>query len=155
MQRTAAAPVTVLGLSLALVGCSDGIFGPREVERIGIVDHFGESEGVISAPTTVVLGEPFTVTIRTYGGGCTSVGPTRRAATVEGDVLITPIDTTIEGPDVVCPAILKRLAHEVTLTFREIGQETIHVRGRRVARGEEDEVVFLTHAVSVVAAGGG
>lgn len=154
MGRTVSMSASALVFAVALSGCSDLFTGPHDVARVGIVDHFGESEAVVEAPDTVAAGEAFTVTVRTYGGGCTSKGSTRVEDTVEGGVLITPIDVTREGPDVVCPGILKRLTHEATLTFGATGERTITVRGRRVAHGERDEVVLLDRAVEVITDGG-
>lgn len=154
MSRSATITVLAVGLSAVLAGCSGSISGPREVARIGIVDHFGESEGVISVPSPVTAGEPFTVTVRTYGDGCTSVVGTEVEDTVEGGVLITPIDATVEGPNVACPAVLRRPEHEATVTFETTGERTITVRGRRVASGGVDEVILLTRTVEVVASGG-
>lgn len=154
MRRSLILPAVTAGLALLLPGCSDLFTGPHDVARIGIVDHFGESEGVIEAPDTVAAGAAFTVLVRTYGGGCTSKGATEVEDTVEGGVLVTPVDVTREGPDVLCPAVLKRLTHEATVTFEAAGERTITVRGRRVARGEPDEIVLIDRAVDVITDGG-
>lgn len=153
MGRTVSVSAWALVLAVVLSGCSDLFTGPHDVARIGIVDHFGQSEAVVELPDTVTAGEAFTVTVRTYGGGCTSKGSTRVEDTVEGGVLITPIDVTREGPDVVCPGILKRLTHEAAVTFEATGERTVTVRGRRVADGV-DEVILLDRTVEVVTADG-
>ena len=53
-------------LSLLLASCSS------DSVEVGIIHFYGESEDVIDAPETVDVGERFSVTVNTYGGGCTS-----------------------------------------------------------------------------------
>lgn len=135
-------------LLVAAAGCGDGLIEPRDVTRRGIVEFHGDGPEV-SLPASATAGEAFTVTVRTFGGGCTSKGPTV-VDTVDAVVRILPHDVTTEGPNVVCPAVLRTFEHRADLTFEEAGERTVRIVGRRVD-GEVDEVIELDRTVTVEA----
>lgn len=140
---------TGLVVSLAVaVACDDGVTEPREVQRLGILEHFGESGDVVSLPTVVAPGEEFAVIVRTYGGGCTTKGTTR-VDTVDESIRVTPLDVTVADQDAVCIDILKRLTHRADLVVEEPGQQVILVRGRAVGAGDEDREIQLERTVTV------
>lgn len=149
MMRPRHAMLPVCLLAVGALACG-GPLGPRDVARPGILEFHGESRDVVSAPDTVTAGEPFDVTVRTYGGGCDQKGETRvdRSA---GVVVITPIDVFTEGSGVVCPAVLRRFEHAVRVTFEEPGAGEVRVRGRRVP---PDEEIVRVRTVVVEAASG-
>lgn len=151
MLRPRHAPIALACLlALAAAACDGGLSGPRDVSRLGILEFHGDSRNVVTAPDTATAGEPFDVTVLTYGGGCDQKGETR-VESADGVVVITPVDVFVEGEDVVCPAILRRFEHAARVSFDEVGTGEIRVRGRRVPPGEE---VSLTRTVVVEAAGG-
>lgn len=142
-----AAALLALPPALAFwAGCGDGLTGPRDVPRPGIVEFHGDGP-VVSLPASVTAGEEFTVTVRTFGGGCTSKGPTR-VDTASSATRILPVDVTREGPNVVCPALLQTFEHRADLAFEEAGERTVRIVGRRVD-GEVDEVIELDRTVTV------
>lgn len=136
-----------------LTGCEDttGPFERRE-ERIGIIDHYGDSEGVIVAPETVPLAVSVEVLVRTYGGGCTAFGRTD-VVDIDNGIQITPIDITgFPSEGFACPSILLRIDHRVSVAFDEPGPFRIVVRGRRLAPQDLDsggEIILLEQAVQV------
>lgn len=144
-------PTALLALPAVVAvaaACQGGITGPRDVTRQGIVEFHGDGPEV-SLPASVTAGEAMTVTVRTFGGGCTSQGPTR-VDTVDAVVRILPHDITTEGRNVVCPSILRSFEHRADLTFEEAGERTVRIVGRRVGR-EVDEVIELDRTVTVEA----
>jgi hypothetical protein len=99
----------------------------------GIID-FGDdqSKGVLTAPTTVGVGEDFEIRILTFGGGCEREGGASLIMSAAGaDVMVYDI-TVATRPGVVCTAILKRMPHTLTLRFEKPGEALIRVWGRRV-----------------------
>lgn len=97
--------------------------------------HDEDARDVVDAPPTVRVGETFSVTITTFGGGCESVGD-ESVILADTSAAVMIYDFTVATrPHVVCAAILKRLKHTVTLSFAVPGEGTIQVWGRRVADG--------------------
>jgi hypothetical protein len=91
------------------------------------------------------------VTITSYGGGCDRVGEEGVVYTT-GGVAITVYDvTSATRPEVVCPAILKRLTHTLTLSFSEPGQFLIQAFGRRTGEGlpPSGEPIVLRKSIQV------
>ncbi len=146
-----AAGLLALPAALAVAaGCGgDDVTGPGEVTWLGIVEFHGDGPEV-SAPASATVGEEFTVTVRTFGGGCFSKGPTR-VDTVDAVIRIRPFDLAPDDPDVVCPDVLRIFEHRADLTFGEAGERTVRIVGRRVD-GEVDEVIELDRTVTVEAA---
>jgi len=106
---------------------------PAEARLPGIIDFYNDgTQGVVTAPETAQAGEPFSLTISTFGGGCDSAGDTSVVMEPDGATVLVYDFTAATGPDVVCPAILNRLDHTVTLQFDAPGEKTIRVWGRRV-----------------------
>ena len=125
-------------LSLLLAAC-----GSASVE-VGIVHFYGESEGVIEAPEAVDAGEGFTVTVNTYGGGCTSA----EWMSVDSDdqtVELVPYDREESGD---CSAVLLRLPHTAEIEFSSSGAKTLIVRGRQVS-GEHEASIELRRELTV------
>jgi hypothetical protein len=127
----------VVGLLLA--GCGSG----SEVD-VGIVSYYGESSGVIEAPAAVDAGERFTVTVNTYGGGCTSAEWMAVDSDAESVELI-PYDREDGGA---CTLQLVRPSHTAEIEFSTSGVKTLVVRGRQVS-GQHEATFALTHELTV------
>lgn len=143
-----ALPPALLALppALAFMAACDGVTGPRDVTRLGIVEFHGDGPEV-SLPASVTAGEEFTVTVQTFGGGCTSKGATQ-VDTVGSVLRILPLDVSTEGPEVVCPAVLRRFEHRADVAFEAAGERTVRIVGRRVAP-DVDERIELDRTVTV------
>ena len=115
----------------------------------GIVDYYADgSAGVITAPATVTAGQPFDITITTFGGGCESAGG--GDVVVAGDVAtIDVFDWSVAGPTVSCVAMLKRLPRTVSVTFATPGPATIKVNGQRVGQETPGQPTTLEHQLTV------
>lgn len=144
---TAAVLLALPAVLAVAAGCSgDDVAGPGDVTRLGIVEFHGDGPEV-TLPASATIGEEFTVTVRTFGGGCTSKGPTR-VDTVDAVIRILPLDVVPDDPDAVCPAVLRIFEHQADLAFEEAGERTVRIVGRRVD-GEVDEVIQLNRTVTV------
>jgi hypothetical protein len=86
---------------------------------------------LLDAPDTVAAGVPFTVTVRTYGGGCIDRGDTEVGVAGQ-TVEVRPFDVfQTDLPDnYYCPSVLVfythtasvRLDHSAVVTLRAIGR---------------------------------
>lgn len=131
----------MLGLSAAavLAGCS--VLGPDARERPGLIDP--SSPAAVTVPAAAQRGEPFTVTVITYGGGCLSQGPTRvriRGTTAE----VRPYDVHSGGN--VCPSDVQLYEHTATVRIDEPGAATVRVHGRGLPDGE---MAVITRTVTI------
>jgi|GEM_PF-2447770 len=124
--------VSISGAACTSTGPESG----DEIEVAGVVG-FHEEPAPFEAPDTVDEGQTFTVSVRTWGGGCVGRGPTR--VNRDGStVRIEPID--IEVVAEVCTAGLARFLHTADVTLDSPGTATLRVVGRRLPG---DEVVTL------------
>jgi hypothetical protein len=125
-------------LIVALVsGCSAAAeppdSGAATVDEIrpGIIEYFGESADVVDAPAAVA-GEPFTVTVATYGGGCEMADSLEVSLAADGAEL-APYDRTYIPAGSACTTVLRRFPRTTELVFEAPGEKTLTVHGRRVA----------------------
>ena len=88
-------------------------------------------------PSSARIGEPFTVTVTTEGGGCRRLDSTD--AVVMGDTaIVTPYDAYLTYHDgTACTLDLRPLVHEVTLTFDMAGTKTVLIHARSP---QEDDI---------------
>lgn len=101
-----------------------------EVEPRPAILQFHSDPVRIDLPETVAVASAFTVSIQSYGGGCTSQGDTD--VQVEGLLAtIRPFDLEPSDPEVICPAILRVFEHVATIQFDQPGTATVRVLGRR------------------------
>ncbi len=117
-----------------------------------IIDfHADGSEGVLTAPDTVAVGEDFEITVSTFGGGCESAGDTAVVIGAAGADVFVYDFTTATSPDVACEAILHRLTHTATLRFDQPGEMVIRVWGRQVGPETPAQGVptVIEHTVTV------
>jgi hypothetical protein len=105
----------------------------NEARVIGIIDYNGQSQDVITAPSSVKPGKEFEVKIKTQGGGCEREGDTS-VVMMQNGASITVYDfTTATGPGVVCTMIMKTFTHTATLKFEQPGEMLVRVWGRAIA----------------------
>lgn len=117
----------VIAISVLLTSC-DFLTGPNERLVVGVVAFHSEPV-VIEVPDTVSVSVPFSVSVRTYGGGCERVGPTE--VEMDGlDAEITPFDYTAAADGGACTDILLSFVHEASLTFATVGSATVTIRGK-------------------------
>ena len=128
-------PVVLLALAGA-VGCSASseVTGPDPASEIGVIDFYPAgvpTSDVITAPTVVRAGAEFRVSVRTYGGGCTSADGATVTYPSPSLAVVVPYDATHVPLGGGCTHVLRMLEHEVTLRFAVPGQATVRVEGRK------------------------
>jgi hypothetical protein len=129
---------------VAATGCSS----PSDVATfdgngriIGAI-HFYSDPVVVDLPSSVTVNQEFSVSVITYGGGCTSKGETE-VQLAHMSAAITPYDYEAFVP---CITPLLTHRHEAKLAFTEPGTAYIIVRGRR---DPSREVIMIRRSVEV------
>lgn len=113
-----------LTLILLAAGFGCSILDPTFSEPATISD---DDLGEITVPATVAPGVSFTVSIQTFGGGCTR-RIARTESRTEGRVAeIRPYNETTRSN--VCTSDLLLLRHSVTLMFADPGPVTVRFIG--------------------------
>jgi hypothetical protein len=110
----------------SILSCDDWM-GTDGDNRLGVIAFFGDPV-VVSVPDTVFAGESFTVSVRTYGGGCVSEGGTK----VKIDSLsvdVTPYDIH-RGR--VCADVLNMFDHTASVTLDYPGDAQIIIHGMQM-----------------------
>ena len=124
-------------LLVGMAGCRSST-EPEPSPDVGVVDFYDQGPaGVIDAPASVRAGRDFTVTVRTFGGGCVSAAGaavTYHRAAPERAVVV-PYDNSRVPPGTMCTEALARPARDLTLRFVTPGTATIRVEGRRQPEG--------------------
>ena len=140
-------PTTTLAATLAvlLFGSACSSTGPDLGERVEVLGtvQFYEEPVLVQAPDTVDAGASFTVSVRTWGGGCVSEGPTR-VSRDGSTVRVEPID--IEVLAEVCTSELASFMHTGEVTLESPGEATLQIVGRRLPA---DEITTLERTVVV------
>lgn len=141
------ATLTVLGICIAAAGC--GSFGPDGVrtERRPAYVRYYQDPPQLDAPDTIDAGVSFTVTVRTFGGGCIDQGDTE--VSVAGQTAeLRPFDifTTHLPRNYACPDILFHYSHTASVRFTESGVAVVRVVGR-VAPGDSATTLERTVVV--------
>ena len=111
-------------LVLILQGAACGLFGPDEERRRGRILEGNDNE----VPDSVRLGQPFEVTIFTYGS-CTSGGDEVVTWPSPDTAKIEPYDIVDVSGDYICPSALLPIPHAVSLTFDVPGEAFVVVIG--------------------------
>ncbi len=115
----------LLALAL-LLGC-EGLLDPEGGRRIGVIAFYSDPVA-IHTPDTVQVGVPFEISVRTYGNGCLSEGPTK--IKVRGlRVDVTPYD--VHSGAEVCTDILNMFPHKATLALPTPGLARFLFFGKR------------------------
>jgi hypothetical protein len=140
VNRTFGVPITLVSAAVAL-SCSV-LTEPTEEERVGVIDFYSDPV-VIIVPEAASVGEPFEVSVRTFGNGCMSQGRTVVEAAGHS-VRVTPYD--IHSGHDYCADILRVFEHRAFVTVAEAGVAEVIVRG--LAK-PADTLVSFTHTVAV------
>lgn len=120
------------------------------VQRLALLS-VSESEPEVSVPAQAFVGQPFTVVITTWSGGCIGEGDTD--VRVNGQTaVITPFEKETSPEGGACIDVLLKSTREARVTFNAMGTGTIRVLGR-AERGAGSEIVTVTRAVPVTAPG--
>jgi len=129
-----AATFLVLGASACFLPLEpDGVV--RTLKPASIVFHTDSAE--VIAPSTVFVGEPFEVTVSTFGGGCTSFGETRLSVSgLTAEIRPYDSEVTHAPKNYGCTGELLILSHTVTLDFNRRGRALIWIYGRSQPDGE-------------------
>lgn len=151
MIRTLLRPC-LAALTVLLAACtapSGGTPGPGDgtangdgpSERVfGTVEYYSNPFRA-AVPATATTGEPFGVTVATYGGGCTEKGET--AVQLEGlraEIRLYDVDT--EPATGGCADIFRTHEHTATVTFAEAGEAEITFYG---LKEDASGVVNVSH----------
>lgn len=142
--------IAILALA-ASAGCDPVFGGPDWNVRIGTLSTV-EPAASIDVPASAVAGEPFTVLVRTSGGGCDRAAGTLAVPGGPARTAIVPSDSVYVGDDV-CPTVLRVFEHEARVTFPEPGEKTVRFRVRDPATGslvEIDRTVQVTPVAAPV-----
>ena len=100
---------------------------PATSERPGVIEFYSDPVQ-IEVPESVAAGQPFDVSIRTYGGGC--ILQDRTEVERSGMVAdVRPYDRHISAP--ICTTELRHFNHTATVSFPERGTGRIRVQGMR------------------------
>jgi hypothetical protein len=135
----------VVGLSVACSACTDDY-----VVKVGLTG----TESDFAAPASAPVGADFTVSLKTYGGGCIEPYDTQLTVTNE-DALVVPRDEYYVRGDVGCNLILIYYEHQAVMHFDTPGTKTIRIRGRQQkpltagSRELVDELVDYPFAVVI------
>ncbi len=119
----------VIPTCLALLGCE--LTEPRWDLRRGEIE-LGASDSLhLETPAVVTAGEPATIAVRTYGGGCVRHGEVTLVNVSGMTATIEPYDSVVvEAPDnYACLAILRMFTHNADVTFPQPGDATLRIVG--------------------------
>ena len=138
MKKSRAVCLCLLGIVVA----SCGLVGPDETLMPGVIQSYGMPL-VFEVPDTVTAGVSFKAAVRTYGGGCISMGST--TLSIEGrSATLAPWDRHSNAD--LCTLELRYFNHEVDVLFEGRGPAEVRVVGR-VQPG--DSLVVRSRAVWV------
>lgn len=134
---------------LCVVAAACGRLGPdrpRPVREPAYIRSLPEPP-LLDAPDTVAAGVPFTVSVRTYGGGCIDEGDTQVG--IDGQTVeIRPFDVfPTDLPDnYACPSILRFYSHIASVRLDRAGVATLRAIGR-VSPGDSTTTIERTLVV--------
>lgn len=134
--------LAALVCTVSLGGCSDAV-APVESLQIAVIGDFSDDAPRIAVPDTVAVGQPFSVTVESYGNSCVRLGRTE-VAVLPGGAVVTPLDFVSTGG--ICRDVLLTFRHEASLSLDSIGMNRVFVRGREVPEGP---ILTFTHEVWV------
>ncbi len=123
---------------LGLSGCflpfePDGVV--RTLKPASIVFYSDSAE--VAAPSTVLVGESFDVTVSSFGGGCTSFGETRLSVSgLTAEVRPYDSEVTHAPKNYFCSDVLLTFSHTATVQFNQRGRALIWIYGRSQPGGE-------------------
>ena len=144
MRALALFPVVLAALASA---CSTLLPEHHDEQQPAVLEHYGDPPRV-TAPASVLVGDPVTVSVTSYGGGCVRKGYTDVVQGERMTVSVRPYDLYVGDGKVVCTDELALYQHDVTLRFDQPGTATIRIHGTRMPGGEP---ITLTRTVVVAA----
>jgi hypothetical protein len=120
---------------LAMLLTSFALFAQQPVGSQRVLGVLSPAnEDLIVAPDKVRVGQEFTVSVTTIGGGCDEEGDNGVIVGNAAASIHVYDFSAANQPNAVCPAIVKQFRHDVPLSFTEPGQAVIRVWGRRTGR---------------------
>ena len=138
-----------IALALGAAGCGMGMdsspaagppdanvfYGGPEVDIVqpGVINFLGDRDFLFAIPPRLTTHAPFTLEVRTFGGGCTRTAEYMSVEWKGKELVLTPHDRTYKEDGASCTVDLFRLLHSTELTLPEPGSFNVRLRGR--ARG--------------------
>lgn len=121
------------------------VAAPEGMRRVpGLLSQYGDGP-VVDVPATARVGEAFTATVTTYGGGCTREDVT--PVTVKGlEADVRPYQLVPVDQNTPCTRELRITPRPVSITFATAGRATVRVRGRTEPG---DSAIVVTRTVEV------
>lgn len=142
MRALALLPLVLAALASA---CSALLPERPSEQQPAVLEHYGEPPQV-TAPASVLVGEPVTVSVTSYGGGCVRKGYTEVVQGQGMTVSVRPYELHAGDGKSVCTDELALYRHQVTLRFDQPGTATLRIHGTRMPGREP---ITLTHTVVV------
>lgn len=133
----------LVGIVLLAACSSPTDLSPKDGRVLGAIEHYGDGLR-LEVPDTVAAGEPFSVTVYTYGAGCHAQGDTQIAQRTRS-ATIRPYDYAPRG-STICIDILRLFAHQAVLEFTHTGAASVTIVGRR---HPENELITITRSIVV------
>lgn len=121
---------------------------PAPIFQIGVIDFYGEADGIIVLPSIARAGESFRLRVMTYGGGCDAPAYLDVHASETG-VELTPHDVHDTNGYDGCPDLLKQMPHDTHVVYETPGTRIIRVHGRRIQRVGEAELIELSKKIVI------
>lgn len=148
-RRAVRATVALLTTGSLLAACHDdgGVQPDSILLPANIVSTFlpGDTLAVVT-PAVARVGVPFTIDIRSWGGGCTE----RDSTTVRVSGRTAEVRPLVREPapsrDQACFTIIKQFTHTAAVTLTQAGTATVRVVGRRQ---DDGRAVTVTRTVTV------
>jgi hypothetical protein len=145
-RRSKLARVLTGGAVAAVVLACNSTTSPVEFRALGVlVPPRQDGAAQIFIPDTINAGEPFPVTVLTYGGGCYRKGEmevSQRSTPYGEEISLTPYDYAAK--ERVCSRVLQVFAH-TALAIAPAGHIIVSVRGRgRDSNGEPGAEITVT-----------
>ena len=124
MKRHSAAVL----LAAALAAC--GLESRTRIQRPALLRASADDSISFVAPDTVLLNQPFSISVTTVGGSCESKGPTDIFTLATGGIEFRPFDITEINDDQTCSLEVQTFNHSGQLTRTSAGPVTITLLGR-------------------------
>jgi hypothetical protein len=125
----------IAAVALLLAACA----AEDSVVELGVIEYHAEPT-LVEAPSNGIVGQPVTVRVVTYGGGCEALERTDVEVSRDGADVTPFVRRAIPGEHEACTDILLSFQHEASVVFDTTGTKTIRVHGRRVNQGADEEI---------------
>lgn len=108
----------------------------------------GESDSIV-IPATVKAGRAFTITIKTGGNGCSSMGDTSVVAGERSADIFVYDMTTATKPGMMCTMIFNQFDHIARLKFAETGEAILRIWVRESGDSPMGKPVVIEKRITV------